>query len=834
MIKTKKQSLIIVSIFVIALMLFTTTYAFFNYTRTGGGNTIKVGRIAFNSNQNGAINLTNIFPIDPEETGIMDDATKVGSVTINITGDTTYSKGLEYLVTAVNVENSIGSGNNTKRLPISINVSVEDNDNNDPATTLGTSDEEYFDNRGTNASTSIYKVLASEAIKENDQLLVGYIKPGTTGVDGNIVIKAYIDKAKVAISDTYTEGDRYEVLSGLSNETISACVTHLESLNYDDLLLTGETLNDFCAGTGTIDGRTFQETLDRGAFNSESLTYLVNNNIIRYLGQDGTTDEWVHEREVFTTTEWNSLQSNGVSFQVKVEANEGIWVKEKLSINVMNDFPSDVFTDEITQKIKEIYFNRMTENQMENRYNAATIKADITYNNEGRVLTWLEENTTDNSKYTMYIASPGETYLTTGKFLFFNGNLKYSEKIEFNNINTSRVTDMSHMFYSQQNLKELNLTNFDTSNVITMVYFVSHCRNLETVNVSGLDMKKVSDMSGMFRNNDKLKYVNLENVEMRDVETMDSMFYQSYGIESINLDNLGGDNLADISDLFSSGDLDTVQEISMKNFNFGKVNSAHQLFYGMSNLEIIDLRNAKGTSITTAYDMFQDNTSLTDIRFDGFDMSNVENVSYMFYGNNNIENIDLSFLSTALKINNIDKMFYGCNKLKTINMSGFDFGTSSPSMLFDGLTSVQSINLSNADFSGVSSISQMFGNCQNLTDLNLSNVNTNGVDNMSWLFYNCNSLVALDLSDLDINDVTAMNSMFNNCSSLTTIYVSNTWNVDDVIYSSDMFYGCTSLVGKSSNTTYSYNSSKTDKTMAVIATDNTEGYLTNISLKPNN
>ena len=31
-------------------------------------------------------------------------------------------------------------------------------------------------------------------------------------------------------------------------------------------------------------------------------------------------------KTVFTTTEWNSLQTNGVSFQVKVEANEGIWV----------------------------------------------------------------------------------------------------------------------------------------------------------------------------------------------------------------------------------------------------------------------------------------------------------------------------------------------------------------------------------------------------------------------------------------------------------------------------------------------------------------------------
>ena len=247
MIKTKKQSMIIVGAFVIALMLFTTTYAFFNYTRTGTANTIKTGRIAFNSRQGTAINLTNMFPIDPTVQGIMNDSTKVGTITINVTGDTTYTEGLEYLVTAVNVQNTVGG----KSLPISIDFSVESNTNNNPATTLGTSSSDYYNDRGGN--TSYYSVLASDTISTDDRLLVGYIAPGSDGVDGNIVIKAYLDKDKIAITDTYD-----------GNET-------------DNM---------------------------------------------------GTTNDWVNERVTLTTEEWNSLQTNGISFQVKVEANEGIWVPE--------------------------------------------------------------------------------------------------------------------------------------------------------------------------------------------------------------------------------------------------------------------------------------------------------------------------------------------------------------------------------------------------------------------------------------------------------------------------------------------------------------------------
>ena len=248
MIKSKKQMFIVIGVFTLVLVLVTTTYAFFNYTRTGTANTIKTGRIAFNSEQGTAINLTNMFPIDVTN-GIPDDNAKVGTVTIHVTGDTTYAEGVEYLVSAVNVQNTVG----TKSLPISIDVAVASNTNNDPATTLGTLDADYFTNRGTSASTSIYKVLAKDTISTNDQLVVGYVKSGATGVDGNIIIRAYLDKTRIAITDTYD-----------GNET-------------DNM---------------------------------------------------GTTTEWVADRTVFTTTEWNSLQQDGVSFQVKVEANEGIWVEE--------------------------------------------------------------------------------------------------------------------------------------------------------------------------------------------------------------------------------------------------------------------------------------------------------------------------------------------------------------------------------------------------------------------------------------------------------------------------------------------------------------------------
>ena len=228
----KKRNMIVVSLLVLGLVSITTgvTFAFFNYTRTGTENILAVGRIYFTSSQGTAINLTNVFPVKSTE---LENNDNVGSVTLTVRGDTTYNDGIEYLVSADSVVNTV----NSKEIPIGVNVTTSN---------LGTNDDSYFTNRG--GSTSIYKVLAKDTINTDDPLVVGYITKGATGVNGTVTIKAFIDADKIAITDTPED-------------------------NVD----------------------------------------------------------WQQGREVFSTTEWNSLSSSGVSFKLRVEANEGIWVKEPLT-----------------------------------------------------------------------------------------------------------------------------------------------------------------------------------------------------------------------------------------------------------------------------------------------------------------------------------------------------------------------------------------------------------------------------------------------------------------------------------------------------------------------
>ena len=555
MIKNKKQMFVVIGAFVLVMLLTTVTYAFFNYTRTGVANRIQVGRIYFNTLQNGNINLTNMFPIEATPANLSDN-TKVGMVTIDITGDTTYDNGVEYLVSAVDVNNTI----NSKSLPISINVSYGEASDED----VGLEDEEYFDNRGGNSS--IYKVLAKDTISNNDQLIVGYIAKGSTGIDGTITIKAYLDKSKILISDTYPSGD----------------VTHTEA-----------------------SGETSVEVIDY---------------------TNGTPNSMAEGKTVFTTSEWNQLQANGVSFKVKVEANEGLWVEENRSVNVMINF-FNTGNDIEAQKtnIKEVYFKKMGATRMQNTYDAATIKEDLTDNGEGKVLAWLEENPLDNTKYNLIIASDGDTYISDATALFYNWT--NVEKFEFVNLNLSRTTAMEAMFSKCSSLVSIDLSNMGGDNISSSMSSTFYgCTNLQEINMSGFNFGS-AQLHAMFSNLTNLHTVNLKNANTSRVTSMSPLFAGDTSLTSIDLSGLGGDYLTNVSGMF--GGCTNLREINMSEFNFGTA-SLSALFANSSSIEVIDLSNVIFNT-TDLSAMFVNATSLRTIYVSNtWNVDNIASSDYMF------------------------------------------------------------------------------------------------------------------------------------------------------------------------------------------------------------
>lgn len=161
----------------------------------------------------------------------------------------------------------------------------------------------------------------------------------------------------------------------------------------------------------------------------------------------------------------------------------------------------------------------------------------------------------------------------------------------------------------------------------------------------------------------------------------------------------------------------------------------------------------------------------------------------------NLTEIDLSNWDTS-HMTSMHGMFCNCTSLTSLDVSSWD--TSRVTHMFDvfnNCTSLTSLNLSNWDTSRVTHMSSMFENCTSLTSLDLSSWNTSSVTVICRMFFGCSSLTSLDLSGWDTSHVTQSFLMFYDCSNLTTIYASPSFVAPAGRYGSDMFYGCTSLVG---------------------------------------
>ena len=139
-----------------------------------------------------------------------------------------------------------------------------------------------------------------------------------------------------------------------------------------------------------------------------------------------------------------------------------------------------------------------------------------------------------------------------------------------------------------------------------------------------------------------------------------------------------------------------------------------------------------------------------------------DNSNRLFQNLTALEEIDLSNFDTS-NVTSMSAMFSNCSSLESLDLSSFDTSNvTDMSYMFNYCTKLKQLDLSNFDTSNVTSIRTMFQRCESLEEVDLSNFNTSKINYMGSLFENCNSLESLDLSSFDTSQVTDMEYMFNN------------------------------------------------------------------------
>ena len=374
---------------------------------------------------------------------------------------------------------------------------------------------------------------------------------------------------------------------------------------------------------------------------------------------------------LFVITAGYAAFSTNISLHVKGNILEGTRVIQVWDENSKADFHSDYYKQNILT-ITFLNNNNVPENAVES-WNVSEDKE------KGTVKAWVVPNSSDSSKYDLYIGAKGKVIANE---------------------------DSSNIFYDFRGVKEINFdNNYDTSNAVDMSKMFLNCTNLQTLDLSSFDTSNVTSMYGMFcmwdTNINYFPTNNLLNI--------------TFG------PNFNTSNVTDMQSMFAG--LSELKELDVSNFNTSNVTTMYHMFYGCQSLETLDVSNFDTSKVTNMENMFAQCKNLSELDVSNFDTSKVINMKNMF--------------------NMWDDKINACsnNNLKLLNLSNFDTSRVTDMSGMFSCSDVSEIKgLQNFNTNNVKNMGRMFFECKNITMLNLCSFNTSNVTYMLGMFYDTYSL----------------------------------------------------------------------------------------------
>ena len=257
----------------------------------------------------------------------------------------------------------------------------------------------------------------------------------------------------------------------------------------------------------------------------------------------------------------------------------------------------------------------------------------------GAVMAWVIPNSTDNTKYDLYIGAKDGVIANVDSSSLFR-NFTGLETINFNgNFDTSNVTAMTYMFDHCTNLTTLDLSNFDTKKVIRMDYmFNMFDNNTQTVTTNELSkiifgenwsVENVINMAQLFAGCNNLTTLDVENWNTSNVTDMSSLFAYCQGLTSLDLSKWDTSQATTMSWMFMR--CDNLQDLNISNFNTSKVTTMRNMFTGDKSLKVLNLCSFDTSNVTSMYYMFNSTVNLQQVTVgNGWTMVNVTDTTQMF------------------------------------------------------------------------------------------------------------------------------------------------------------------------------------------------------------
>ena len=306
--------------------------------------------------------------------------------------------------------------------------------------------------------------------------------------------------------------------------------------------------------------------------------------------------------------------------------------------------------------------------------------------------------------------------------------------------------DVSSLFSEFTNLKEVDLSYLDLSNITDMNHMFFSDSNLEKITwPENLNTSKVTDMSYMFRDCNLLKEIDLSNFDTSKVKSMKSMFYKCKSLTNLDVSNFDTANVEEMNFMFLG--CSNITELDVSKFNTSKVTSMKSMFNQCSKLKDINVSNFDTSNVTDMSFMFRECNLLKELNLSNFNTKSVIYFQYMFYNCYSLEALDVSGFD-VLSAENMSYMFTACSKLKSLDLSNFiTTSVTDVNWMFGNCSSLEHLDISNFDTSKVISTYAMFYDCMSLEELDISSFNLENAENVEYMFSDMKKLKTIYVND---------------------------------------------------------------------------------------
>ena len=375
-----------------------------------------------------------------------------------------------------------------------------------------------------------------------------------------------------------------------------------------------------------------------------------------------------------------------------------------------------------------------------------------------------------------------------------SSDVVYSEFVE--------TTGTLTFYYDNKRYSRTGVTElFDPNTSLSKRFIGYNDKVLKVVINSSMKNASMTSMKGLFYNLNAVTSIEgLQNLNTQNVTDMGYMFWGCTSLSTLDLSSFNTQNVTDMSNMFfNCGSLTIIFSSSDWSNNGAK---SVDMFSSC-----ISLAGGKGTTydeslVDATYarpDGGKANPGYFTLPIPVYTVYNEATQTLTYYCD---ENYDAS--------NPYHELYDPMNAPDAVRFTGY-YRKVKKAVIDPSMKDAPLISMYGMFFGGIHNETYAFQTLSNMTTIEgMENLNTANVTRMDYMFEGCSALQTVDVSSFDISKVTKMDMMFSDCNNLTTIYCATDWSTSTAT-SSNMFYGCTSLVGGEGTT---YNSSYKDKTYA--------------------